>query len=258
MDIDNVKATIRKLLNLANDESAAKGEVENAMRFAARLMEQHQLGDDDLTEVDDILLDLERKEFAKEYAYTGSAKKSRWETDVADFACRLVGGVKNYLSAPYMVRENGIVVLGHNGSPLIRSQICFYGIAGDVEIARTVFAESIITIAAMARLKWGGVYRGPGRSYCEGFADALLNQLHDDKERLQQMSTGTALVAVENRNAIVKRKEELATDWLKSNGVKLSSYRGLGNGSHNNDAYDEGISDGARHRPNTALLRKLE
>jgi hypothetical protein len=262
MDVERAKATIRKLLNLANDESAAKGEIENAMRFAARLMEQHQLSDDDLSEVDSLLFDLERAEMLQQSQQLGGAKVSAWEQHAASFVCKLVGGVEHYADEPVVVRNPaGIVQLDDNGRPLMRSVIWFYGIAEDVEIARQVFAEVIVTIAAMARLKWGGVYRGDGREYCEGFVDGLHTQLRDDAvetRRIAQQAGGTALLAMESRQAIVEKKRTLAQNWLRNTcGVKLSS-RSFGGASYCNDnARQDGHRDGERHAPNSERRRKL-
>lgn len=47
-DIGKIKERIRKLLNLAADDGAAEGEIDNALRAARRLMLQHQIGEDDV------------------------------------------------------------------------------------------------------------------------------------------------------------------------------------------------------------------
>jgi hypothetical protein len=262
MDIAKVKATIRHLLNLANDEAAAEGEIANAMRFATRLMEQHQLRDEDISEVDEKLLDLERAEMGWQSQHTGSSRMSEWEGDAAMFTCRLVGGVQCYAESPSIVRVNGILKLDDEGKPLRRAGICFYGIAEDVEIARQVFAELIVTIASMARLKWGGVYRGDGREYCEGFVSGLNSQLSDSRNqaRIAANSDSRALVAIQSRSEIVARKKDLGTKWLRNEcGVHLrSAGRGYGGSTHYNaSARADGRADGARHQPNAERRRKL-
>jgi len=52
MALDNVKDTIRKLLNLAENDGAADGEIDNALRFARRLMHQHHLSEEDIDRSD--------------------------------------------------------------------------------------------------------------------------------------------------------------------------------------------------------------
>lgn len=262
MDIERAKATIRQLLNLANDDAAAKGEIENAMRFAAKLMEQHQLSDEDLSEVDDILLNLERAEMKCEAAHAESTKMTFWEGQAAMFACQLVGGVKCYRERAKTVRNSvGIVQLDpKTGRVLQRPSLVFYGVAEDVELARQVYSELVVTIAAMARLKYGGVFQGDGRQYCEGFTAGLHSQLKNDSAQAllaARTTGGNALVAVQGRAAIVERKESLADKFItKELGVKIggggTSYR-----SNGGSAYGDGRSDGSRHNASAERRKKI-
>lgn len=259
MDTEKVKATIRQLLNLANNEGAAKGEIENAMRFAARLMEQHQLKDEDLTEVDDVLLDLEKAERSRERSYY-DGNVAAWEGAAAMFAAKFVGGVGVYLDSNYQVvkKAGGIVEIDPKTmKPRVCRSVVFYGITQDAELARVLYEEIRVTIAAMARLKFGGVYRGPGRSYCEGFVNGLFSQLRDDEQRqalIAQQSGGRELMVLQSRIAVVDKKMELAKQFLnKDCGVKTQK-RSSGGGQHHHGAYSEGRSDGAKH--NTAVSQR--
>jgi hypothetical protein len=264
MNIERAKATIRQLLNLAGDGAAAQGEIDNAMRFAAKLMEQHQLRDEDLSEADDVIINLERAEMGSASQATGTTTLATWEGQAAMFVCQLVGGVKCYREHASVVRNAaGIVQMDAKGNPLVRPKITFYGVAEDVEIARQVYGELLVTIAAMARLKWGGVYRGDGREYCDGFVSGLMSQLKNDRAEAKQLAStsgGTALVAIETRGAIVERKEAMADDWIKKTfGVKLGAGRRGGGGRthYNGNARADGRNDGAKHSPNTDRHKKL-
>ena len=276
MDIDKVKSNIRAMLNLANDPAAAKGEIDNAMRFVTKLMDQHQLSDEDLSEVDDKLLELERKEMGKQSAYFNGCKLSEWESSAARLCCDLVGGVKYYVTHKQVYRVNGIVQLHpismfkgqqRGGNPITKPTVVFYGIAEDVEIARQIFAELTMTIASMAKLKWGGVFRKDGREYCEGFVSGMWDKLW--KERKEQDNTAklsntattksTALVAIESRGLIVQKKTELAQSYLEGTlGIKLSKGGGFsGIKQRNSDAREEGRNDGKSHSVSSERRRKL-
>lgn len=258
MDINKAKDTIRKLLNLANDSGASQGEIDNAMRFAAKLLEQHQLSEEDLGAVDEKLMDLERKACTRAGATTGGSKVTEFEYNLAHFVCKLVGGVKYHTGKSVPWRENGVVKLLRNGDVWTRGQFIFYGIEEDVQIATELFAECLLTICTMAKLKWGGVYRGPGRSYCEGFVTSLLMQLDIDQQKQLKASTGTAFMVIESRKEIVAKKLEIAKAFLATTGVRLrkNTYSGGGKG-FDSDAYQEGRSDGERYNPSAERRKKL-
>jgi hypothetical protein len=254
MDIDKVKDTIRKLLNLANNDAATEGEVNNAMRFAARLMEQHQLSEEDvkLNKTDEKLLDLENQTFAELSGWMGGNKFCHWESEAASFACAFVGGVKWYYVEKVRYKVNGIQKLFFDGKPMTKTKVTFYGIEEDVQLAFAVYNELIMTIAAMAKLKWGGVYRGPGRNYCEGFMDGLFGKWYDDQDtqkKIAKTSSSTALMVIDNRKLVVQRKAELATQWLEKRGMKLrsASKQQSYTNEYHAEARQEGRTDGQRY-----------
>lgn len=268
MDRDKVISNIKAMLNLANNEAASQGEIDNAMRFVARLMEQHQLSDDDINAVDNKLLDLERAEMAHQQCYYNGHKLSEWEGSVASYVCELVGGVKCYVNAEQPYRVNGIVQYHpkpYSHKPMLKPIVTFYGVAEDAEIARLLFAEITTTIATMAKLKWGAIFRGNGREYCTGFAQGLWTKLYRDRDVQRQKaltasSGSTALVAIDNRALIVKKKEELAVAYREETlGIKKlrkgSNFSGNRKGSH--EARAEGREDGQRHNVEATRRKKL-
>lgn len=264
MDLEKVKDTINKLLNLAENDAAAKGEVENAMRFAARLMEQHQLTEEDvrLNRVDEKILDLENQTFAELSGYMGGNKFCHWESDAASFACAFVGGVKWYYVEGVPYRINGILQYHTGkwaGQSQTRTRVTFYGIQEDVEMAFEVYNQLIMVIASMAKLKWGGVYRGPGRNYCEGFVKGIWSKWYSDQDsqkKLAKASTSTALVVIDSRQLVVKRKEELATQWLEKSNKKLKSATKNRAGSFNAEAQLDGRNDGHSYNATKPVAKK--
>lgn len=254
MDLNKVKETIRHLLNLANNEAAAEGEIINAMRFASKLMEQHQLTEEDvkLNKTDEKLLDLENQTIVEQSGWMGGNKFCHWESNAASFACAFVGGVKWYYNEQVRYVVNGVQQVFFDGKPMTKTKVTFYGIQEDVEIAFAVYNELIMTIASMAKLKWGGVYRGPGRNYCEGFMDGLVGKWYSDQDqqkKLASTSGSTALMVIDNRQLIVKRKTELATLWLekKYSKIRNGSKRQSINREWHAEARAEGRNDGQRY-----------
>lgn len=256
MDLDKVKDTIARLLNLAGNEAAAQGEIDNAMRFAAKLMEQHQLTEEDviLNRTEEKILDLENQTFTELGGYMGGNKFCHWESDAASFACAFVGGVKWFYNEGVPYKVNGIQQF-HTGKwahqRQTRTKVTFYGIQEDVEMAFAVYNELIMTIATMSKLKWNGVYRGPGRSYCEGFMRGIWSKYYDDQNSQLKLakrttSNSTALVVIDNRKLVVKRKEELATQWIEKH-RKLNTASKQRGGSTFHDAMDEGRNDGRNY-----------
>lgn len=243
MSVERVKDTIRKLLDLAANDAASEGEVNNAIRFARKLMMQHQLSEDDCREQTETPeAKVLRAQCARFDGQGASAKRSYWEGRLAEFCCKFVGGVGVYSQAGYKRTPAGIVQYDDEGKPLSVMHYQFYGIAEDAVFAKRTFDDLSTLVASMARLKWGGVFRGPGREYCEGFVEGLFKQIQQ-AESEQEASESRALVA--RRDALVVAKEARARDWLARQGVKLTPVR-IGGGGWDPEARRDGENDGRR------------
>lgn len=241
--LDRVKDTIRKLLNLAANDAATEGEVNNAVRFARKLMLQHQLSEDDCTETETTEEERIARAVCQDFAsHSQSTKATSWESCLSMFVCQFVGGVKVYKTTNAVRREHGIIK--HVNGSAACAIWTFYGLAEDAAVAQRVFDDLAITIASMGRLKWGGAFRGPGREYCEGFVDGLFSQLKQaDAE--QHQSESRALTV--RRDALIHAKAHRADQWLRTErGVKLRAGRGYGATSHHADAHNDGHADGAK------------
>ena len=91
--IDKAKDTIRKLLDLAADDAAAENEIENAIRFARKLMDKHNLSEDDLPQADERIIDMEKEACAELFSQTGYAQWADWHKELSCVVCRIVPGV---------------------------------------------------------------------------------------------------------------------------------------------------------------------
>jgi len=228
---------IRKLLNLAADDSSAEGEIENALRFAQRLMDEHNLTRDDLTP-DEIAAESER--MTRTAVYGGTTTCAAWERALVRAVCSCIGTVSYYIAEPdYLRTPTGIVILppDRTAGPKVRGRWQFFGLAEDVALAVALFNETRELIAAMSRLRWGGVYRGPGRSYCEGFASALE---HKASRASRERTPATT--------AIIRRDAARNLQWLQeTHHVRLRNRVRRPAGNHYGSAYQSGQSDGRAH-----------
>ena len=267
MSMESVKAKIRKLLNLADDDSAADGEIDNALKFARKLMLKHSIDEEDVRTAEEAYAALDGfnvsdVEYGTAAADTTKRNLSAWESMLTQVICDLVGTVKCY-STKSTRTAYGTVRLDKNGRWLDHSQIVFYGPDEDARDAAELFREWSETIMAMGVLKYGGSHRGNGRSYCGGFADGMYRKVRaqleterEDVARLHNGATSTALVVLQNSLEIQRQKRDHAKDWLRTEkGIKLSSRGGSRSGY--GDGYSTGYADGQRANPSRTTRPKL-
>tara|TARA_R110000803_G_C11989495_1_gene322014 strand:+ start:60881 stop:61666 length:786 start_codon:yes stop_codon:yes gene_type:complete len=233
---EKVKERIAKLLNLADCDAASENEIEQAMAHARKMLEDHQLSEADVRgEMAD-----DAKPAAPAMGQTqspsGTSKLATWEGTLAALIARhIVGTVGCYLPHGTMDAPGDLF-----GAKQVKS-VMFYGNAEDCAIAASLYQQLRHTIATMALARWGGVYRGKGRSYAEGFIAGLRQQ--------------TAAQAVEGKQANHDRSTALATirgdaitqakNWLKySQGISLGRSTAKAGGNHYSDAHGQGRNDG--------------
>ncbi len=250
-DNEKIKDKVRKLLNLANDSGAFDGEIENAMRFARRLMLQHNITEEELGSPRDPHEVAAETEYAQADAFSLGSNISNWECLLMSAISKLVGTVGAYKTSETRTKITtyGTIIFDTNGKSQEGKRVVFYGPAEDARDASELFAEWVHVIATMARLKYGGCFRGDGRSYAEGFAQALLLSVQNiQKEEVKEIaaeSTGRALV-LRNAFGLIEAKKARGAEWLRQElGIKLRKTSGHGN-RNNPSAFGAGMSDGKK------------
>lgn len=267
-DMDKVKDRIRKLLNLADDDAAADGEITNALRFARDLMLKHSLDENDVRTAEEAYarmdaFDASAEEYTEATAQSTASNLSAWESHLCHVIERLIGTVGVYLAGKDQARTKyGTVKLNRQGRPKSVSKVVFYGPAADARDAAELWREWAETISAMGVLKFGGAYRGPGRSYCGGFvsgmAEKVVQTLKAEQVRLEAPATSTALVVLQNALEIQRQKKEHGKVWLKKEkGIKLRSGGRSTSGYQDGGAYSAGKADGRRSTPTRTATKKL-
>jgi len=266
-DLTKIKDNIRAMLNLARNDGAADGEIQNAMNFATKLMNQHNLSEEDLGSVDEKIIDLENAELGKAASFSEGKNRSAWEAHLGHFVCEFVGGVKFYMQFNRPVKDHlGLAELTSNGRQRYGVEYTFYGLHEDALIAKTVYDEMVITVAAMGRLKYGSVFRGDGRNYCEGFIVGMYERL-EEANRLEASTAASqvklgfnanALMVIDQRALVVKKKAELPAKYLAEKGVYVRKRASrIGYGQYNGDARDAGITDGKKAQVSGARSKRL-
>lgn len=248
-DNEKIKSRVRKLLNLANDSAAFDGEIQNALRFARRLMVQHNIDESDLGTPRDPHEAAADVDYSQADAFTEGENFSLWEGWLMRAVCELIGTVNSYRTHEKTSRRSaaGTLVFDDAGNPKTGTRLVFYGPMEDARDAASLFEEWSHVIAVMARLKYGGAFRGQGRSYAEGFASSLLNSLRvmreEERKEIAHVSDSRALV-VQSAHALMKAKQDHARKWLeKETGIRLVSGSRRAN-RNDSGAFSQGATDG--------------
>ncbi len=226
---------VRKLMAF-RDGTATEAEVENALSLASRLMEQHAIDREEVAAAGGGGRDGSDSAAGPPRARGESplgGNVAHWEVWLAIAVREAVPGVSYYTNSFY-----------GDGSPNRpgqgrRSWVFWYGPEAAVEIARMLFDETRVIIATLAAGMYGGCYRGRGRSYAEGFAQALYRRVQREREQSERREQVTAIV----------RRDAAANDqWLaREHGVHLTRRSSRRGGTVDQEAFEHGRSDGQRH-----------
>ena len=257
-NINQAKDRIRKLLNLAHDDSAAEGEIDNALRFARKLMLMHNLTEDDVAQVEaGATIDphevAAKADFTRHFMYTDSGRAPRWYGYVAQTICELVGTVGIYGAGRMAKRtDHGTLDYGDDGKVQEVVTFAFFGPIVDVVEAKAMTQEWIEVITAMARLKYGGATQGSGRSYCIGFAKGLAEKVAEIKRgeqrqlRAPEASRSTDLMVLSNQLAIHDAMKERGLQYLKQEHDITLRKRKHRSRNMDHNAMNAGKADGRR------------
>lgn len=152
-EFDKVLRRLRALDRTASNDASTEGEKRNAIRMMQTMMLKHNLSQEDLTQQNE----------PRDHCFTRRAcplngkRACTWEASLAW----------------YVTLEVFPCVQFYRASKSNRSLFWFYGPLDDVENCISLFRELLITIAASAKLLYGGYSRGSGASYAEGYVQGL-------------------------------------------------------------------------------------
>lgn len=241
-EFDKVLRRLRALDSTASNDASTEGEKRNAIRMMQSMMLTHNLTREDLQE----------NEPSRSACYTRMAcplngkRACTWEASLAWYVTSEVFPAVQF----YQARKSN------------RSLFWFYGGIDDVENCIALFRELLVTIAASAKLQYGGYSRGSGASYAEGYVEGLprVSELEvgdskstgssdediegDGGKRCARVRQSQQLRLLENRNLTLKKS---ARRWLaRECDIHLSSGGRSGRHSHDASAQNAGRKDGAK------------
>jgi hypothetical protein len=243
-NIDTIKDTVRKLLNLAKNDAAYDGEVENAIKFAQKLMAQHNISEADLIEAST------SREMSSTFAWGNGRTLCSWEIMLASFIRDFLGSVVTLINKNVTPRRTEIGTLSFDADEnVVEGQsVHFFGIPEEALLAKNLYENLALTIATMARLKYGTALRKEGREYGDGFILGLYEKLEKAKQEQKQLTQqSTALV--------VKKYDLVKQEYIKRGGtfgkkigpktVKVTR------------AYNEGVKDGTNADVSANRTKKI-
>lgn len=258
MDLDTVKSRIRKLMNYASDPAAHPGEVENALRHAMRLVDEHHLSLHDVTRTDAP----PSLTFSMHAAFTNTRVLTPWERTLGHAVRNLYGTLRGFIDPlPTPLKHQGVVQVDDQGNPILVATYSFVGPTDDATEAAELFTEWTLSIATLAAMKFGDPYRKAGQTYCEGFAFTLLemtSSIDASRASIPLHSTTGAITLHQHHQHIQKQ----AYEWLLETHPNVGNYRGpsLHAPSRPSNAWGAGRADGSASgfgRPSTTPKRKL-
>lgn len=244
-EFDRILHRLRSLDSTASNAASTEGEKRNALRMMQTLMLRHHLSRDDISEDDSV----DNVQFTRMTCYVNGKRGCSWEKGLA----------------MYVVGEVLTTVQCYTSTRSKRTCVCFYGPKSDVGNCVSLFRELLVTIAASARLRYGGYARGSGASYAEGYVQGLPRSgstAADDNDhdhdgdasqaagRGPEDSSGGTTAA---QQALIQTRtiavQSAALDWLASEcNIRLRSTSGYGRSQHDEAAATQGRRDGAKQQ----------
>jgi len=188
---------IRKLLNVTSENGATKGEIENALVLAQRLMQKHNIDQSELfISINDIDQTLIENKFKH-----GEAKFWIWDLLCIigkGYNCTVLrkGYTDNYFwkIVGFDDDRKMVVNLYESILPLIRNLV-----------KQRFEYQRAVQLAGHGKLTSKGIFT---RSYIEGFLVGLNLRLQNDKEEYLKFEDKTKY------ELIVIKKDDLILDWI--------------------------------------------
>jgi hypothetical protein len=219
---EKILRRLQALDRTATNQASTDGEKRNALRMMQAMMLRHNLSREDIG-----VQDNDGVQFARVSCLLNGRKSCGWE----------------YLLAGYLCEHIFPMVQYYGSRSAHRTRFMFYGPCRDTQNAVELFRELLVTIAAAARLQYGGHSRGSGASYAEGYVRGLPREA---------VSTGqTAGIDTRSRDVIqtkILSLKKSANAWLKEEtGVCIIYGQGGGRSRHDSSAAALGRQHGATH-----------
>jgi hypothetical protein len=230
-EFDKILNRLRAMDRTASNSASTEAEKHNAIRMMQSLMLRHNLSREDITSDDNV----ETVQFTQMACPVNGSKAYNWEKALA-----------NYITMHVLPTTQW-----YSGSKAHRTLFCFYGPLADVRNAIALFRELLVTIAAAAKLQFGGHSRGSGASYAEGYVMGLPR--HGSSSGSESPNDLKVLSAdIVSERALIQLRtlaiHSAATRWLDIEcDLRLVSVNRTGRYAHDDAAERRGILHGSKH-----------
>lgn len=224
-EFDKVLRRLKALDRTAKNEASTDGERRNALRAIQAMMLQNNLTREDIREDDNT----DQVSFARISCYVNGTRAYAWESSLSMYVCEHV--------------FTNVQVYSCRGGK--RTTLTFYGPLDDVRNAIQLYRELLLTIAALAKQKYGGYTRGSGASYCEGYVAGLPRE-EAPAQAQSESSVVSATTLIQTRMLALKSS---ATQWLRDEcEITLQSVSRTRRDQFDPYAASHGRVDGASHQ----------
>lgn len=236
-----LKIRLKRLFAVAENDASCDGEIENALRAAKNIMDQHQINRDDVFETEDGV-DTTNVIYADNYRYSMYTSICAWESLLCKFVTGFASGTRHYISRGQLRKNKAGMATNKTATKIV-----FYGPQEDVIFCCEIWDEVNLFIQAAARLHFGNALaRGEAAAYAEGFASALCEADEKTSEAVIGTDDRYALMVINRVCAI----QEGGKDWLASKGVNLRRGRGATSvANKSTTAFSQGKADGGTYQP---------
>lgn len=250
--VDSIKERIKMLLRVAKDDAATEGEINNALGFAKKLILAHHLNEDELWKESSVV----QNEMKQYKVFCQSNGFCAWESVLAGFVGRTIGSIYVYHGAPEaQTSKNGILRTDNKGEPIIKKPVIFVGETVEAELAKEMFKDLYTLTMSMAKLRTGTCFRGPGKSYAEGFVSGLIKKA-EIQDALLEKTTGRELVV--KSKAIIEYKQKEVSKYMESRGIRLGKTKQLSSWGKDYNFYGKGFVDGNQVNVDQYTRRRIE
>lgn len=248
MPSERIVTQIKSLLKKASDgdSKSSAAEVEQALAFAQKLMDKHNLEMADLVASgDEHLSDKDMGEDPVQF----KAKLETFEKSLLHCVCDMTDTKWYYCKKP---------ILDAKKNKWTRKiKVAIYGLAKDVAIARSLYAELVLVTRIMARHHMGKKWTQKHWHYMNGFADGLHDQSvmakykREQERRENAQSNSTALIVVKDA-LIEKYEEKLGLVKGRSRGRRNAPSEEFSRGHRDGSEYDLSIDESTHVKDETS------
>lgn len=230
-EFDKILNRLRAMDRTASNSASTEAEKHNAIRMMQSLMLRHNLSREDISSDDNV----DSVQFTQITCPVNGSRAYSWEKALANYITDHVLPTTQWFACKK----------GH------RTLFSFYGPLADVRNAISLFKEFLVTIAAAAKLQFGGHARGSGASYAEGYVRGLPRPSSGNESQDQGPSKADSSKVVSEKSLILLRTLAIhatAKRWLDLEcDVQLVSLGRSGRYVHDDAAERRGILHGSKH-----------